>query len=196
MDKKPQLEAVDVGSTDPIFSDGTHPDIAKLIALPLLTRQLPLGLTWTVDQDIKNPSATFLQRCYDPKAKTDTANGNMGFGWAAVHWLDSVGSFLLVRKDKKPLLPLHMEAILKYSQLEVPPRIQNFLGQMDGEVTVKDKELNGQDQPAGFCRVLGQVSGGDGRNGCAFSIRQAHEVSNEIPESLLFGDHGICFGEA
>lgn len=68
-----------------------------------------------------NPDATFLHLCCDPRADFDSRTGTLGWGWASQQWQNDVGSVIVVRQDKKPLFPLHVEALCKYCRHEVSP---------------------------------------------------------------------------
>ncbi|KAA8623294.1 zinc finger mynd-type protein [Pyrenophora tritici-repentis] len=67
----------------------------------------------------QNQDATFLHLCCDPGAKLDIGKESLGWGWSPQSWQNNVGSVIVVRKDRKPLLPLHMEALAKYCREEV-----------------------------------------------------------------------------
>lgn len=95
MFNKPYFEAVEVSSTDSIFSEHDTSDIAECIGLPIFTWRCPPNPTWANDQDNKifehrspfnNQDATFLQVCCDPKAEFDLHTGIMGWvlGFPAV----------------------------------------------------------------------------------------------------------------
>lgn len=135
---KPHFEAVEIPSTDPIFSKHDTSDIAKRIGLPIFTRRCPPNSKWASDEDnemfqrmspFNNQDATFLHLCCDPKASFDLRTGTMGWGWAAQQWQNSVGSVIVVRQDKKPLLPLHAEALCKYCRYEIRPLLAHTMGE-------------------------------------------------------------------
>lgn len=134
---KPHFEAVEVSSKDLILFHDIS-DIAKRIDLPILTRRCPPNPGWanTPDNELfgnespfNNQDATFLHLCCDPNAKIDLQSGKMGWGWAPMQWQNDVGSTIVVRQDKKALLPLHVEALCDYCRYEMRP----LLGHSKGE---------------------------------------------------------------
>ena len=136
---KPHFEAVEVSSTDLIFSEHDTSDIAKRIDLPIFTRRCPPNPEWANDQDCKlfnNQDATFLHLCCDPKADFDPHHGIMGWGWASMQWQNDVGSTIVVRQDRKPLLSLHVEALCKYCR-EIRPLFGHSQGEYAPEKPMK-----------------------------------------------------------
>lgn len=143
---KPHFEAVEVSSTDLIFSEHDTSDIAKCIDLPIFTRRCPPNPEWANYPDSKlfenqspfdNQDATFLHLCCDPKADFHPQSGEMGWGWASMQWQNSVGSTIVVRQDKKPLLPLHVEALCKYCRYEIRPLFGHSQGEYAPEEPMK-----------------------------------------------------------
>lgn len=135
---KPHFEAVEVPLTDPIFSKHDTSDIAQRIDLPIFTRRCPPDPKWANDEDNKlfergspfnNQDATFLHLCCDPKADFNLKMGTLGWGWASQQWQNSVGSAIVVRQDKKPILPLHVEALCKYCRYEARPLLAHSMGE-------------------------------------------------------------------
>ncbi|KAI1399818.1 hypothetical protein F4819DRAFT_399059 [Hypoxylon fuscum] len=135
---KPKFEAVEVTSIDPIFSNNDASDIAKRIELAVFTRRCPPDSKWANDKDNKvfkgsspfnNQDATFLHLCCDPKADFNHQTGALGWGWASMQWQNSVGSVIVVRQDKKPLLPLHAEALCKYCRYEARSLLAHSIGE-------------------------------------------------------------------
>ncbi|KAI1672222.1 zinc finger mynd-type protein [Pyrenophora tritici-repentis] len=131
MNKRPHFETINVSSTDPVFTSHDTSDIAERIGLPILTRRCAVDARWanrSSDEDdamfehkspSQNQDATFLHLCCDPGAKLDIGKESLGWGWSPQSWQNNVGSVIVVRKDRKPLLPLHMEALAKYCREEV-----------------------------------------------------------------------------
>ncbi|KAI2468887.1 hypothetical protein F4781DRAFT_443149 [Annulohypoxylon bovei var. microspora] len=127
MCKKPIFEEVDIAPTDPIFSIHDVSEIAKRIELPIFTRRCPPDPMWANDEGnkvfggmgpISNQDATYLHLCCDPNAQFDPQTGTLGFGSAPMQWQNGAGSIIVVRQDKKPLFPLHMEAMCRYCRYE------------------------------------------------------------------------------
>lgn len=138
MCNKPHFEGLQIPSTDPIFSQHDTSDIAERIEIPILTRRCAPDPKWVNDEDNKifehqspfdNLDATLLHLCCDPKAQTDLRTRKLGWGWASMQWQNEVGSVIVVRQDKKPLFPLHVEALCKFCRHEIRP----FLGHSKGE---------------------------------------------------------------
>ncbi|KAF2238775.1 hypothetical protein EV356DRAFT_563484 [Viridothelium virens] len=135
---KPYFEPIEVSSVDPIFSEQDSSDIAERIGLPIFTRRCPPNPIWAKDQDDKvferqspfnNQDAGFLHLCCDPKAIYDPRSGILGWGWASQKWQNNVGSAIVVRQDKKPLSPLHVEALCKYCYEEIRPLLAHSIGE-------------------------------------------------------------------
>ena len=134
---KPRFEAVEVSSTDLIFSEHDTSQIADRIDLPIFTRRCPPNPLWANNWDttqfdhtspFNNQDATFLHLCCDPNAEFDLSSEGMCWGWAPMKWQNKVGSTLVVRQDKKPLLPLHVEALCRYCRYEIHPLLSHSQG--------------------------------------------------------------------
>ncbi|KAH6975009.1 hypothetical protein BKA56DRAFT_589904 [Ilyonectria sp. MPI-CAGE-AT-0026] len=137
---KPHFEPVDVHSTDSIFDDFWHDtsDIADRIGLPLLTRRCPVSLRWAREKRLpdfgsqspcNNQDATFLHLCCDSKA--DSYPSGPGWSWAGWQWQNHVGSVIVVRRDKKPLAPMHVEALCTYCRYDVRPLMGHTMGEYE-----------------------------------------------------------------
>ncbi|KAK6341603.1 hypothetical protein TWF696_008674 [Orbilia brochopaga] len=136
--KKPHYEAIKISATDKIFTDHETSDIADRLGLPILTHRCPPNPVWERELDhrafngwspFNNREATFLHLSLDKDAVLDFSTGSMGWGWAPTQWQNRVGSVIVVRQDKKPLSPLHVEALCKYCLDEVQPLIGHSLGE-------------------------------------------------------------------
>ncbi|KAL9086506.1 MAG: hypothetical protein Q9165_007122 [Trypethelium subeluteriae] len=135
---KPYFETIGVSSLDPVFIEQESSDIAKRIGLPIFTRHCIPDPTWANDRDHKifghqspfnNEGATFLHLCCDPKATHDLHTGIWGWGWASQQWQGGVGSAIVVRQDRKPLSPLHVEALCRYCIDEIRPLLAHSIGE-------------------------------------------------------------------
>ena len=149
---KPHFEAVEVFLTDLIFSDHDTSDIADRIGLPIFTRRCPPDPEWlnkaeNENFDFNNQDATFLHLCCDRQGVFDIHSGNFGWGFASQQWQNRVGSAIVVRQDKKPLLPLHAEALCKYCRHEIGP----LFAHSNGEYT-EDDPLKKEAVLAMICR--------------------------------------------
>ncbi|KAF2135811.1 uncharacterized protein K452DRAFT_238657 [Aplosporella prunicola CBS 121167] len=115
-------EAVDVPPTHPIFYDHDEPSIAKHIGLSVLTRKCEPNPIWAKGSSMgfyDNQPVTFLHMDCDLNTMSVP-----GWGWAPNKWQNKVGSVLIVRKDCKPLLPLHAAALCNYCQTYLQPRFE------------------------------------------------------------------------
>ncbi|KAK6506206.1 hypothetical protein TWF506_011125 [Arthrobotrys conoides] len=137
---RPRYEPVEIPITDPIFSKQVQStsDIADRLGIPLFTRQCPRNPLWADSGEssssgmgfASNQEAAFLHLSCNPTEKFNpVALGTFGFGWAPEKWQYSPGSFIAVRQDKKPLDPLHMEALCKYCLDHVQPLFGHHCGE-------------------------------------------------------------------
>ena len=132
----PPFEAVEVPHTHPIFTiyHRDKSEIAKRIGLPILARQYPPNRAWAKEETwgifghespFNNEPATYLHLSCD---SAPSVPNSLGWGWAPQKWQSSVGSVIVAREDKKPLLPLHMEALCRYCQFEIFPLFSHSNG--------------------------------------------------------------------
>ncbi|EPE27683.1 HIT/MYND zinc finger-like protein [Glarea lozoyensis ATCC 20868] len=131
---RPAFESVVLSSNDPIFSGHFTSDIAASIGIPIFTRHLPHDPKWAKDprpaahdgrSPFVNQYATFLHLSLNPSKDT--------WPLAADDWRSRGGSAIIVRQDKKPLLPIDAEALCRYCQFEVLPLLSHSLGEYDCE---------------------------------------------------------------
>jgi len=135
--KRPHFEAIEVPATHEIFASHDTSDVVARIGLPILTKKCPPDPKWINSHDpvlngrdaFENQDATFLHQCCDPRAKFDPSIGSLGWGSCSLPWQNEVGSVLVVREDGKPLLPLHMEALVGYCRKEVQPLLGHSIGE-------------------------------------------------------------------
>ncbi|KAF3916368.1 hypothetical protein ABW21_db0206018 [Orbilia brochopaga] len=139
---RPHYEAVEISLTDSIFpSSYETSDIAALIGIPLFTRRCPQDPAWKAKKDrnvfrgpLYNRDATFLHRCLDTDGELDlAARSSVDWGMAPTRWQYNPGSIIVMRQDKKPLLPLHVEALCNYCFYEVWPLVAHSLGEYEPE---------------------------------------------------------------
>ena len=121
MSSVPHFQAVKISSEHPIFSKHKTSDVADRIGLPIFSCNYRPSSKWWNDRSNStfngidprdNPDITYLHLCCDPEASQwglDTSPNSHNHG-----------STLLVRQDKKPLLPWHAEALCRYSHEQVP----------------------------------------------------------------------------
>ncbi|KAI1204516.1 uncharacterized protein F4807DRAFT_447060 [Annulohypoxylon truncatum] len=135
---RPKFEAVEIAQPDPIFSYGDVSEIMKRVELPIITQHCRPDPKWANNENYKafegmspfnNQDATYLHLCCDPNADLKLQMGKLGWGFAPLKWQDGVGSVIVVRQDKKPLFPLHMEAMCKYCRYDASDLIRHSLGE-------------------------------------------------------------------
>jgi len=57
-----------------------------------------------------------------------------------LRWQEPAGTVLVVRQDKKPLAPLHMEALCRYCRYEIRPLLAHTIGEYSPDEPL-DKKL-------------------------------------------------------
>jgi hypothetical protein len=147
--KRPHFEEIELPTTDAIFTKHDTSDIANRIGIPILTQRCPLDPKWANSKDAmfegmspcNNQDATFLHQCCDPGAKFDISTGSLGWGWCSAPWQSEVGSAIVVRKDKKPLLPMQMEALAGYCRNEIQPLLGHSTGEYHPEEPIKKEDV-------------------------------------------------------
>ncbi|KAF3184137.1 hypothetical protein TWF751_000134 [Orbilia oligospora] len=153
---RPKYEPVEIPLNDPIFSKNIHSssDITARLGIPLFTRQCPQNPIWADSKEsssglgfASNQEAAFLHLSCNPNEAFDPAGGTFGFGWAPQKWQYTPGSFIAVRQDKKPLDPVHMEALCSYCIDHAQP----LFGHNFGEYT-PDEPLSKQAVLSMICR--------------------------------------------
>ncbi|KAL7894328.1 hypothetical protein HDV64DRAFT_127229 [Trichoderma sp. TUCIM 5745] len=146
MCNRPAFESVEIFPTDPVFNNHDTSDIANRIGFPILTRRLPPNPTWANNKDnaifnhsspYNNQDATFLHLCCDPSPPSNPTTGSLGWGFASMQWQNNVGSVLVLRQDKKPLHPLHVEALCKYCRYDILPLFSHSMGEYAPEEPMK-----------------------------------------------------------
>ncbi|KAJ8129261.1 hypothetical protein O1611_g4375 [Lasiodiplodia mahajangana] len=152
---KPHFEEIELSPTDKIFIDHDTSDIAERIGLPIFTKRCFLHPNLMNKQNREllkddapflNHDAVLLHLCCDPKAELDPSKGTVGWGLPSVMWSQSAGSAIVVRQDKKPLLPWHMEALCKFCRYNVVDLLWH--PQAIQEPAMRDRVLSFICQPA------------------------------------------------
>lgn len=140
--KRPPFEKVEIASKNSIFSQHDTSDIAERLEIPIFTRQIPPDLQWAHDRHASraNQDATFLHLNCDPEGDFDEETGEIGWGYASMPWQSRPGSVIVVRQDKKPLWPWHVEALCKYIREDLQPYFGHSLGEINEDEPM-DKEL-------------------------------------------------------
>ncbi|KAI0453615.1 hypothetical protein F5B21DRAFT_478629 [Xylaria acuta] len=135
---KPQFEEIELSARDAIFTEHDTSDIATRIGIPIFTKRCFPHPNWANVQDSEllghespynNQDATFIHLCCDPKAERDFSRGVLGWGWASSQWQNHVGSAIVVRQDKKALLPWHAEALCRYCRYQARDYFAHSMGE-------------------------------------------------------------------
>ncbi|KAI1109964.1 hypothetical protein F5Y14DRAFT_444361 [Nemania sp. NC0429] len=110
---------------------------------------IPSGPNFEGGSPYNNQEATALHLCCDPQAYGDLSQGAPAWGWPIGKWQHAAGSVIVVREDKKPLTPLHVEALCNYCRGEVLPLLCHSNGTYDPEEPLKRDFVLGM-----ICRPL------------------------------------------
>ncbi|KAJ8121614.1 hypothetical protein ONZ43_g1977 [Nemania bipapillata] len=138
MFNKPHFEEIELSTTSIIFRSHETSDITKRIGIPIYTKRCFPHPNWANAKDAEmfgnespynNQDATFLHLCIDPEAKEDFSRGFLGWSWAPSQWQQDVGSTIVVRQDKKPLLPWHAEALCSYCRYHARDCLAHTIGE-------------------------------------------------------------------
>lgn len=132
---RPPFEEIELNIKDSKFSGHGTSDICAHIGIPILTRRCPPDPRWANYNLLEGPSprvnqkATFLHLCLDPNATADpSGTGSQGWGRCHMDWAEPAGSLIAIRKDKKPILPLHIEALATWCKEEIEPLLEHSNG--------------------------------------------------------------------
>ena len=115
--------ALRVSMEHPMFGIQTSIPISKTLEMPLLAHQLRPDVAWKDyrtcserfghSSPYENIPTTFLHMKTDPDISW--------WGWAPMRWQNDVGSVIVVRQDRKPLVPKHIDALCDYCQFTLQP---------------------------------------------------------------------------
>lgn len=145
-DGRPRFEPIELPAFHYIFEQ-TATDVSKHIAIPLVVQRIPGSVKkWQKHSESSsskfswvNTAGTFLHIGYKPQSK----QSGFDWGFASPEWPDSVGAVVVMRKDKKKLLPEHVHALVEYH----PDHLMRFFEEevqgihSDGQLSLKrDKE--------------------------------------------------------
>jgi hypothetical protein len=145
---RPPFEEIELPITDSIFTEHDTSDIADRIGVSILTRRCPPDPRWANGEHeifkgsspFDNQDATFLHSCLDPNAVGGHSILSPSWGWCGWQWQERVGSVIAVRKDKKPLLLLHMEALARYCRKDVRPILGHSIGECSPEEPISKEQ--------------------------------------------------------
>jgi hypothetical protein len=118
---------IDIPLDHPIFSEKSHTSppfsIPNILGIPLRVIKVPYD-TYEIDHPnhakLKENDILQLFRTFDP-------NSRLNYGHYSEDWRFPCGSVLVARDDGKNFLPLHLEALLKYTIEEVSDSAQSAL---------------------------------------------------------------------
>ena len=118
-DGLPHYEPIELPAFHRIFEQ-TATDVSKHIAIPLVVQRIPGSVKkWQKHSESSsskfpwvNTAGTFLNIGCKPQSK----RSGFDWGFAPPEWQTSVGAVVVVRKDKKKLLPEHVHALVEYHQ--------------------------------------------------------------------------------
>jgi hypothetical protein len=128
---RPKFEPVKIPAYDWIFEEEVIP-IPERLELLMVTQRIPGSVEhWEKRSNIDgecsllcNHAATSLHLRCDPKVKQGMHGNKYSWGLAPLEWQDKVGSVIVMRKDKKPLLPGQVAALVEYCQVRLPGLFQ------------------------------------------------------------------------
>jgi len=126
VDKRPKYETFQIPASSSIFQQAAT-DVSERIELPILVRRISGSVNkWSKRTDVPagmigyvNHAGTFLNIGCQPERK----NNGPEYAWgnAPGEWQNSVGAVMVVRQDKKPLLPDHVAVLAEYCQFHLSP---------------------------------------------------------------------------
>ncbi|PVH99544.1 hypothetical protein DM02DRAFT_729122 [Periconia macrospinosa] len=133
----PRFEPVHIPADNPIFSRLPTCDIGQHIGISIIAHRLPRDENWgTLQPDVHYPSynheATALHICC-------TAN-NSCWGFASKGWWWDQGSVIIVRRDQRPLLPIHIKAMCRYAHQKVRPLLSRSIISLAGDRPLLSKD--------------------------------------------------------
>ena len=124
-DGRPKCEPVLIPAYDWLFEEDVAP-ISERLGLSIMARRIPGSFEYwnkrpAIDRIMAycNQPATFLHLGCDPKVNDGMLEGKSPWGFAPWKWQNDVGSVIVARKDRKPLLPEHAEALAEFCQFHL-----------------------------------------------------------------------------
>lgn len=135
--KREHYEAVEIAMDDAVFIKHSKSHITARIGIPIMTRRCAPDPEWASQKEetlpegepFENQDATFLHLSCNKEEEFNPKTGTMAFGYVPMSWLDPCGSVIVVRKDKKPLHPWHMEALARYCRYKIFPYMRHNHGE-------------------------------------------------------------------
>lgn len=145
---KEKYSSVAIQTQHSVFTIGATSAIAQRIGVPLRIIQAPADQNWRNDVSAyTNQEVTFLFLDIGLIAEFQGANP-MGWRWAPMQLQEMVGSVIVVRADRVPLIPSEVEVICAYCRHGAQPLIENAIG-AGLEYMTKDQVL-AKINPAAF----------------------------------------------
>ncbi|KAH7345881.1 hypothetical protein BKA66DRAFT_433916, partial [Pyrenochaeta sp. MPI-SDFR-AT-0127] len=133
VDGRPRYEPISLRGYDQIFEEQVAP-ISKRLGFPTMAQCIPGSFKhWENRPSIQgqaayvNEPASFLQLGYNPDMTHELSTGVSAWGKVPLNWQNAVGSVILVREDKKPLLPEHAECLAEFCQFHLGNLFQQEL---------------------------------------------------------------------
>ena len=142
--KFPPWSATTIPADHPIFSQPVPP-IPALIKVPLVLHRV--GTPSTNQADLDNQIATYL-------------NIDADSGFAPLAWQSHVGTIVVARKDRKPLLPQHLEGVWMYCD-----RILDLFGEAGGAPRGLYNRQAFEKWWKGYCKEQEQMQFQSGKGG-------------------------------
>lgn len=154
---RPKFEACELPATHGSFKFPTSSQVSKRIELPLtilrfqdtsLQNVLPpavysfnteataLHLVCDVPTANENSNMYDHHSVYDP-TRLDTSN-EASWGHPIPRWTWNIGSVIVVRKDKLPLYPEHVQALFRFCHYKLHPMFQMEMGVFGRNMTERD----------------------------------------------------------
>lgn len=99
----PKWSAITIASAHPIFEQQLESEapLPAILGIPLIFRPMPSSQFDTRASNLANQIITYL-------------NIDLESGFAPMAWQNQVGTVLVARQDKKPLLEQHLEGVWMY----------------------------------------------------------------------------------
>jgi hypothetical protein len=177
IEKRPMCEGSEISAAHPIFYPPLVRSISPLsehLELPLVVIEMPGSRDYwpAVEADYganltENDAATFLLLSCDPKNQESF----IGYAWSsmAAGCKTGLGTMIVARKDKKPLLVAHLAALIQYCQYHLASLFLDY----------SETESIGQD---GDNKVLQEITKAKfEKHWNSWKTTQANKSARELP---------------
>ncbi|KAF1830653.1 hypothetical protein BDW02DRAFT_92701 [Decorospora gaudefroyi] len=156
VDGRPKCEAAMIPGYHRIFEVEAAP-ISERLGFPVMVCRIPGSVNhWKQRSSVEgmcayvNQPATMLHLGCEPTNTEGMMKSQYAWGWAPWKWQNDVGSVIIVRKDKKHLLPEHAEALADFCQ--------NYLLEIFGEQKESECGVSGSTPGLGKEYVLEKIA--------------------------------------